>query len=174
MSGDLKTHSFRGDGDGIFKILNSAYNLDSTGDSSSVFSGKVEACSSTASYEQLGSDCVEKVIRGLRSERLVFTPEETSSMAGAGAGEKFPFKESVAMEMDSTDPITDFKRSMEEMVEAHDGLKDWEFLEGLLICYLRINGKSTHGYIVGAFVDLLPRVQLALTFICKKNLMKMR
>nr|GMC86210.1 UDP-glycosyltransferase 73C3-like [Ipomoea batatas] len=155
MSGDLKTHSFRGDGDGIFKILNSAYNLDSAGDSSSVFSGKVEGCSSTASYEQLGSDSVEKVIRGLRSERLVFTPEETSSMAGAGAGEKFPFKESVAMEMDSTDPITDFKRSMEEMVEAHDGLKDWEFLEGLLICYLRINGKSTHGYIVGAFVDLL-------------------
>ncbi|XP_019156628.1 PREDICTED: transcription repressor OFP13-like [Ipomoea nil] len=164
MSGHLKTQSFRGDGDnGIFKILNSAYNLDSTGDhdSSSVNSGKGGGCLSMASYEQLGSDCVEKVIRGLRSERLVFKPEETSSMVvesaagGGGGGEKFPLKESVAMAMDSTDPIMDFKRSMEEMVEAHDGVKDWEFLEELLICYLRINGKSTHGYIVGAFVDLL-------------------
>lgn len=175
-AGHLKTLSFRADGDDIFKILNSAYNLDSTRyhsleyDSSSIFSGQVEGCSSMASYDQSGRDCVEKVIRGLRSERLIFKPEETSSIVverggdeeegedysrNGGAGERFPFKESVAMVMDSTNPILDFKRSMEEMVEAHDGFKDWEFLEELLICYLRINGKSTHGYIVGAFVDLL-------------------
>ncbi|CAN0847349.1 Transcription repressor OFP13 [Linum grandiflorum] len=43
---------------------------------------------------------------------------------------------------------------MVEMVEAH-GLKDWESLENLLSCYLRVNKKSNHGYIVGAFVDLL-------------------
>lgn len=46
---------------------------------------------------------------------------------------------------------------MEEMVEAHGGgvHQDWKFLEELLACYLRINGKTSHGYIVGAFVDLL-------------------
>lgn len=43
---------------------------------------------------------------------------------------------------------------MEEMVESH-GLKDWECLEELLGWYLRVNGKKNHGFIVGAFIDLL-------------------
>uniref|UniRef100_A0A6N2KTT9 Transcription repressor n=1 Tax=Salix viminalis TaxID=40686 RepID=A0A6N2KTT9_SALVM len=68
--------------------------------------------------------------------------------------ECFPFKESVVSSMESRDPYLDFKKSMEEMVEAH-GLTDWEALEELLCCYLKVNGKSNHGYIIGAFVDLL-------------------
>ncbi|URE40902.1 atofp18 ofp18 [Musa troglodytarum] len=56
--------------------------------------------------------------------------------------------------MESEDPYRDFRLSMEEMVVAH-GLRDWERLEELLVWYLRVNGKKTHGFIVGAFVDLL-------------------
>ncbi|CAN1292635.1 Transcription repressor OFP15 [Linum perenne] len=43
---------------------------------------------------------------------------------------------------------------MEEMVEAL-GLKDWESMEKLLNCYLKVNEEGNHGYVVGAFVDLL-------------------
>ncbi|XP_019187870.1 PREDICTED: transcription repressor OFP15-like [Ipomoea nil] len=122
-------------------------------------------------YSSPDDDSVEKVIKGLRSERLFFEPGQTSSKleeeAAATVEEESPFKESVAMSVESTDPFLDFRRSMEEMVTAHhhhghedeeeSGLKvlDWEFLEELLTCYLKINGKSNHGYIVGAFVDLL-------------------
>nr|GLL36446.1 transcription repressor OFP15-like [Ipomoea trifida] len=114
-------------------------------------------------------DSVEKVIKGLRSERLFFEPGHTSSKldeaaATAAAAEESPLKESVAMAVESTDPFLDFRRSMEEMVAAHhnhgredkiEEVLDWEFLEELLTCYLKINGKTNHGYIVGAFVDLL-------------------
>lgn len=61
------------------------------------------------------------------------------------------------MEMDSRDPYDDFKKSMEEMVEANgfNVKDDWESLHQLLKWYLQVNGKSNHGYIVGAFVDLM-------------------
>ena len=99
-------------------------------------------------------------MRGLRSERLFFEAEETSSILEKDKMDGFPFKESLVMAVDSRDPFADFRRSMEEMVEAH-GLKDWESLEDLLTCYLRVNGKSNHGYIVGAFVDLLVALAFA-------------
>lgn len=63
-------------------------------------------------------------------------------------------KESMVLAMESEDPYLDFRVSMEEMVESH-GLKDWECLGELLLWYLRMNEKKTHGFIVGAFVDLL-------------------
>ncbi|KAJ8526349.1 hypothetical protein K7X08_028826 [Anisodus acutangulus] len=68
--------------------------------------------------------------------------------------QELPFKESVALAMESEDPYLDFKKSMEEMVETHE-IKDWESLQELLGWYLKMNGKINHGFIIGAFVDLL-------------------
>lgn len=109
---------------------------------------------------------IEKVVvRGLKSERLFFEPAASDALLDLHGEDGWligRFKESVVMaEMDSTDPFVDFRRSMQEMVESGDDHKDWEFLEELLTCYLRVNGKSNHGYIVGAFIDLL--VGLALS-----------
>ncbi|KAJ4705365.1 Transcription repressor OFP13 [Melia azedarach] len=143
----------------MFKTLNSAY-CDVSNDvettESSMFTNTSESTTasfSTASDESSG-DSVETVIRGLRSERLFFEPGETSSILEEAKTGGIPFKESLVLSMESQDPYVDFRKSMEEMVEAH-GLKDWEDLEELLCCYLKMNGKSNHGYIVGAFVDLL-------------------
>ncbi|WCJ21551.1 Transcription repressor OFP11 [Euphorbia peplus] len=67
-------------------------------------------------------------------------------------------KDSVAVPTYSPDPYLDFRRSMEEMVEAR-GLTDvkgnWDKLHELLLCYLALNPKSTHKFIVRAFADLL-------------------
>lgn len=63
----------------------------------------------------------------------------------------------VLMEMDSRDPFEDFKKSMEEMVEASDfnTNDNWDSLHQLLSWYLHVNCEGNHGYIVGAFIDLL-------------------
>ncbi|CAK9329100.1 unnamed protein product [Citrullus colocynthis] len=58
----------------------------------------------------------------------------------------------------SMDPYADFRRSMQEMVEAReleDVRSDSEFLRELLSCYLRLNPKNTHKFIVRAFADLV-------------------
>ncbi|KAL2238857.1 transcription repressor OFP16 [Sesamum indicum] len=66
--------------------------------------------------------------------------------------------DSIAVPTYSPDPFLDFRRSMQEMVEAreiHDVRENWDYLHELLMCYLSLNPKSTHKYIVGAFADLL-------------------
>lgn len=158
-----KTLSFRAGDDNMFKTVNSVFFDGVETPESAWFTNSSES----ASYSTESDECcfegesLEMVVRGVRSsERLFFEPGDTSSILekvkdggddGAGG---LPFKESVMLAMDSADPYVDFRRSMEEMVESH-GLKDWECLEELLGWYLRVNGKKNHGFIVGAFVDLL-------------------
>jgi len=114
----------------------------------------------------------EAVIQELRSGRFFFEPEDSSSLVeyrenkGCSSGKEpeteenrgnrvAGYKESEMLWVDSSNPYEDFKRSMEDMVVAHGLMKDWDGLEELLSCYLKINGKNNHGYILGAFIDLL-------------------
>lgn len=159
-----KTLSFRANANtNIYKTMNSAY-LDEkttaefaeTPDSFFSIRGGDESFSSASEVHEETA-----VIGGLRSDRLFFEPGETSSILEEAKAHTFPYSETVKiMAMDSDDPFLDFRASMAEMVEAH-GLKSWECLEELLTCYLRVNGKSNHGYIVGAFVDLLIHIAMA-------------
>ncbi|KDP21442.1 hypothetical protein JCGZ_21913 [Jatropha curcas] len=67
-------------------------------------------------------------------------------------------KDSVAVPTYSPDPYLDFRRSMQEMVEARrleDVKANWDYLHELLLCYLALNPKNTHKFIVRAFADLL-------------------
>nr|GEZ75438.1 transcription repressor OFP15-like [Tanacetum cinerariifolium]GEZ75442.1 transcription repressor OFP15-like [Tanacetum cinerariifolium] len=112
---------------------------------------------------QENESSIESVIKGLSSDRFFFNPGKTSSiLEEAKPKEKdkdkdvAPFKENVSMmEMESTDPFVDFKKSMQEMVEADEGLKQWDNLQELLSMYLSLNDKINHGYIIRAFVDIL-------------------
>ncbi|EYU24690.1 hypothetical protein ABFS82_04G102000 [Erythranthe guttata] len=57
----------------------------------------------------------------------------------------------------SPNPYEDFRRSMQEMVEArleHGGEVDWEFMDELLFRYLEINNEKFCRHILRAFVDL--------------------
>ncbi|GAB2302366.1 hypothetical protein Dimus_036380, partial [Dionaea muscipula] len=64
----------------------------------------------------------------------------------------------MAVQTDSLDPYSDFRRSMVAMMEARD-LDDvrsnWEYLHELLLCHLSLNQKDTHKFIIRAFADLL-------------------
>ncbi|XWS43364.1 hypothetical protein CRYUN_Cryun16bG0096800 [Craigia yunnanensis] len=161
-----RTLSFRTD-DSLLKTINSTF-LDAIIEAEtpeSWFSNSSESASFSTASDESGGDPVETVIRGLRSERLFFEPGETSSiLEEAKPGTELPFKESVALSMESQDPYVDFRKSMEEMVEAHE-LKDSEGLEELVCWYLRANSKSNHGYILGAFVDLLLKLAVSSTCI---------
>ncbi|KAJ6947322.1 transcription repressor OFP14 [Populus alba x Populus x berolinensis] len=58
----------------------------------------------------------------------------------------------------SPSPYDDFRRSMQEMVEEklqNNGKVDWDFMEELLLCYLNLNEKTSHKFILSAFVDLV-------------------
>ncbi|KAG4131548.1 hypothetical protein ERO13_D09G218700v2 [Gossypium hirsutum] len=69
-----------------------------------------------------------------------------------------PMDGGVAVKKYSPDPYRDFRFSMQEMIEARnltDVNKDWDFLHELLICYLTLNPKNTHKFIVSAFADII-------------------
>ncbi|KAK7861194.1 transcription repressor OFP12 [Quercus suber] len=70
----------------------------------------------------------------------------------------FLVNESVKVPKYSLDPYVDFRRSMQEMVDArnlNDLTTEWEYLHELLLCYLTLNPKNTHKYIIQAFSDLV-------------------
>ncbi|KVI03981.1 transcription repressor OFP12-like [Cynara cardunculus var. scolymus] len=83
------------------------------------------------------------------SSTLEIPPEDvTDGFVGGG----------VAIPTISPDPYFDFRKSMQEMVEARDLIDvraNWDYLHELLTCYLDLNPKSAHKFIVGAFADLL-------------------
>ncbi|KAK1686748.1 hypothetical protein QYE76_047596 [Lolium multiflorum] len=140
-------------------IMNPAYRDDSASVEHSFLSATVSPASITA--PEPAGEVDEAIIRGIRScSRLFFEPEATSSILTKPRAEEcgeVEFGGARAMAIDSADPYGDFRRSMEEMVLSHGGggEDDWAWLEEMLGWYLRANGKKTHGFIVGAFVDLL-------------------
>ncbi|GJM88722.1 hypothetical protein PR202_ga05274 [Eleusine coracana subsp. coracana] len=178
-----RTQSFRAPS-AAAKTIASIF-LDSSADSSSSLANSSSArhvdvdCAasdslSTESDEAASADdMADAIVRGLRSDRLLFEPRATSSSildekkprrAAAKAEEEkeeeSAFGGGVAVSVDSADPYRDFRASMEEMVAAahthgHGGAGDWEWLERMLAWYLGNNGKDTHPDIVTAFVDLV-------------------
>ncbi|GKV43400.1 hypothetical protein SLEP1_g50692 [Rubroshorea leprosula] len=67
-------------------------------------------------------------------------------------------QECIAVLTYSPDPYNDFRRSMQEMVDArmqHQGKLDWDFMEELLLSYLNLNEKQSHRFIMCAYADLV-------------------
>ncbi|KAL3632992.1 hypothetical protein CASFOL_025976 [Castilleja foliolosa] len=90
------------------------------------------------------------------SSSSLLTASENSSEAEA---KESPAPDDfIALLTYSPSPYEEFRRSMQEMVDArveHNGKVDWEFLEELLFCYLDLNNKKSYRYILRAFVDLI-------------------
>ncbi|KAI3835368.1 hypothetical protein MKW98_020484 [Papaver atlanticum] len=85
------------------------------------------------------------------------TPSDQSLEVKNGTDHNLP-EDSVAVLRNSLNPYDDFRRSMQEMIEARldqNQSVDWDFMEELLFCYLKLNEKKSYKYILGAFVDLI-------------------
>ncbi|XP_078431260.1 uncharacterized protein LOC144703054 [Wolffia australiana] len=68
-----------------------------------------------------------------------------------------PLAGGVAVMTFSQDPYADFRRSLQEMVDAHHAGSDpvdWDFMEELLISYLELNDRAVHKHILLAFTDV--------------------
>ncbi|WZZ55361.1 transcription repressor OFP15-like [Brassica napus] len=114
-----------------------------------------------------GTESIESVIKGLRSsERLIFESKGESNSILEEATTKQEEEEEeekesfMLLSLESNDPYSDFKGSMEEMVEAHALHHDWRSLEKLLLQFLKVNANTSHRYIFAAFVDLLSNLTL--------------
>ncbi|KAL5975142.1 hypothetical protein ACLOJK_031821 [Asimina triloba] len=98
------------------------------------------------------------------SQRFFVSPCTSNSLAEEAAESSRPSSEdlpgeSIAVLTYTRDPYDDFRRSMQEIVEARQVDRreplDWDFMEDLLFCYLNLNEKKAHKYILGAFVDVM-------------------
>ncbi|KAG2329179.1 hypothetical protein Bca52824_000359 [Brassica carinata] len=108
-------------------------------------------------------ECIENVIRGLKSsKRLIFErrgrsnsilEEVTTREEEEDASEEE--QGFMLLSLESNDPYSDFKKSMEKMVDLHALHHDWRRLEKLLFLFLKVNVKTSHQYICAAFADLL-------------------
>ncbi|XP_047312442.1 transcription repressor OFP13-like [Impatiens glandulifera] len=150
------------DQDHIFKTVNSIFFYQEDDSSTSFTNSSSQSARLSLEDEESYDNMDTMIIGGLNSERLFYDPHGTRSLLRVREPKTvLPFEEeSVALAMESADPYRDFRKSMEEMMEIH-GLKDWDSWEELLGWYLRMNGKINHGFIVGAFIDLLVRMSPA-------------
>ncbi|CAJ1955204.1 unnamed protein product [Sphenostylis stenocarpa] len=88
------------------------------------------------------------------SVSTLYDVSSSSSYEKEGLDHALP-DNSIALLTHSTTPYEDFKRSMQEMVNSHERVVDWDFMEELLFTYLNLNHKKSHKFILGAFVDLI-------------------
>ncbi|KAK4252807.1 hypothetical protein QN277_010956 [Acacia crassicarpa] len=79
-------------------------------------------------------------------------PDLLGDCKSSGSGE------SIVLLAWSANQYEDFRRSMKGMVDARlrtHGMVDWGFMEELLLCYLNLNEKKLHKYVLSAYVDLI-------------------
>ncbi|XP_031503405.1 transcription repressor OFP12-like [Nymphaea colorata] len=138
--------------------------FDSDSDTPPEFTSKSVTTHSTASSSSSSSLPLD-LASALSSRRFFFSsPGRSNSLIDDDSKLPPPVKTApealnggVAVLAYSPDPYRDFRASMQEMVEAQDLdiSADWGYLQEMLACYLKLNSRRTHKYIVGAFADLL-------------------
>ncbi|KAK6124972.1 hypothetical protein DH2020_041246 [Rehmannia glutinosa] len=123
-------------------------------------------CSSARFFVASGSSSSLIVDEAASSSSTTSAANDNTSSSSASASASEETSDSAAAAPDdfialltySPSPYDDFRRSMQEMVDArmeHNGRVDWEFLEELLFCYLDLNNKKSYRFILRAFVDLI-------------------
>ncbi|KZT76682.1 hypothetical protein F511_40484 [Dorcoceras hygrometricum] len=114
--------------------------------------------SSSAADSDSDTDCIPSFATVFASNRFFFSTPGSSNSIFEQMKVEVPstliISGGVAVQKYSPDPYADFHRSMQEMIEAHQVIS-WEFLHELLCCYLTLNPKHTHKFIVDAFADVI-------------------
>ncbi|KAJ6721541.1 TRANSCRIPTION REPRESSOR OFP7-RELATED [Salix viminalis] len=142
----------------MIKSFNSLYDLPSTSTSKSL-STPSSTNSSSSSYSDLDTDSLPDFAAIIASQRffLLLLAAPTPSLSPCKCL-CTPVSGGVAIKKYSPDPYIDFKQSMQEMIEARE-LRDvranWDCLHELLSCYLKLNPKHTHKFIISAFSDII-------------------
>ncbi|GAV81839.1 Ovate domain-containing protein [Cephalotus follicularis] len=150
----------------LIKNFNSLYELSSSSTSKSVTPSSTDLFSSSTSSVNSDTEAHSPpdFATIFASRRFFFSsPGRSNSIIESpdtkpDDSETTPMSGGIAIKKYSPDPYFDFRRSMQEMIEAReltDVRSDWDFLHELLFCYLSLNPKQTHKFIIGAFADLI-------------------
>ncbi|KAF1001401.1 transcription repressor OFP12-like [Apium graveolens] len=159
----------------LIKNFNSLYDLTSISTSNLTSSADHDFFSNASDISSEDDESPPDFATAFASQRFFFSsPGRSNSIIDSLNSPQDPdyntlVPGSVAIQTYSPDPVQDFRNSMQEMVEAHgiiDVKADWEFLHELLLCYLTLNPKNTHKFIINAFSDLL--VSLMSSESCSK------
>ncbi|XP_057466735.1 transcription repressor OFP12-like [Actinidia eriantha] len=139
----------------LIKTFNSLYDYSLTSDS---LSSSNSLCSSS-SLSLSSADSPPPDIAAVLASPRFFVPSPGGSNSIIDSPESDPpVAGSVAVRTESPDPYSDFRRSMQEMVEARELTEvkaNWDYLHELLLCYLSLNPQHNHKFIIRAFADLL-------------------
>ncbi|KAK4800998.1 hypothetical protein SAY86_021485 [Trapa natans] len=162
----------------LIKTFNSLYDSTSNSKSISISSSSSPSSSTLSTYPDLAVTPEPDLSDVYASRRFFFSsPGRSNSIVESlhrpvprASGQLKPevavVGGGVAIPTYSPDPYADFRRSMQEMVDARqlfDVNSNWECLHEMLLCYLSLNPKSAHKFIVGAFADLL------VSLMCEKG-----
>jgi uncharacterized protein (TIGR01568 family) len=85
--------------------------------------------------------------------RIASRKIQTCARKGVSFSRNKTLSESFAVVMSSVDPQRDFKDSMVEMI-VENNIQDSKDLEELLACYLSLNSKKYHDFIIKAFEQI--------------------
>ncbi|KAJ7011760.1 transcription repressor OFP14 [Populus alba x Populus x berolinensis] len=116
----------------------------------------LDLCGSHRFFMERGSSS-GSLVEEARSSLTATSENMGSSSANDPKQVRLP-DDCIAVLTYSPSPYDDFRRSMQEMVEEklqNNGKVDWDFMEELLLCYLNLNEKTSHKFILSAFVDLV-------------------
>ncbi|XP_050218428.1 transcription repressor OFP12-like [Mercurialis annua] len=146
----------------MIKNMNSLYDISSTSTSKSLSTPSTYSFTSSDSESDTNSPPDFAAV--FASQRFFFSsPGRSNSIIESPetpepAQPPTPLNGGVAVKKYSPDPYTDFKHSMQEMIEARklkDVRAEWRYLHELLSCYLNLNPKHTHQFIISAFADIV-------------------
>ncbi|KAJ0092880.1 hypothetical protein Patl1_25361 [Pistacia atlantica] len=152
----------------LFKNYNSLYDLSSselsTSKSLAPSTDDYFSCSTSSDSDSEDNSAPDFATIFASQRLFVSSPGRSNSIiespdSSRPESEEAPLNGSgVAVKKYSPDPYRDFRCSMQEMIEARN-LKDvrsnWDYLHELLLCYLTLNPKHTHKFIISAFADIL-------------------
>ncbi|KAJ4836681.1 hypothetical protein Tsubulata_043324 [Turnera subulata] len=130
------------------------------GSSGSLMEEARASSTSAATEENVGSSSGSTTFNTLNDESIIASSNEDQVKHV-----RLP-DDCIAVLAYSPSPYEDFRRSMQEMVQErleHKGKIDWDFMEELLFCYLNLNEKKSHRFILSAFVDLIVRLRKTLS-----------
>jgi uncharacterized protein (TIGR01568 family) len=141
----------------MIKNFNSLYDLSSASTSKSLSTPSTN--SSSSSYSDPDTDSTPDFATIIASQRFFSSsPGRSNSIIESMQELHTPVSGGVAIKKYSLDPYIDFKNSMQEMIEAR-GIRDvranWDYLHELISCYLKLNPKNTHKFIISAFADII-------------------
>uniref|UniRef100_M4CWA3 Transcription repressor n=1 Tax=Brassica campestris TaxID=3711 RepID=M4CWA3_BRACM len=100
------------------------------------------------------------------------TPEEERRSLRSHSSSLVLPENCIAVLRCTEEPQEDFRRSMVEMMESKlgGGEVDWDLMEELLFCYLDLNHKKSHKFILSAFVDLIISLRVKEKRVTRKSL----